>query len=158
MLYVRDVMRGPAQTILPDTTLPVIERMMHEYAIRHLPVVERGQLVGIVTLGDLRQVQPSGATTLSKHELQAALERLTARMIMSHPVITIPADAPVAIAAQLMLTNKLSGLAVLDQQRLVGIITASDLLAAVAAPASFELTAAVPSPSSPRRGARPPIV
>lgn len=158
MLHVRDVMRSPVETISLETSLPAIEHMMHDRAIRHLPVVERGQLVGIVTLSDLRQAQPSGATTLSKHELQHALEQLTASMIMSRSVITIPASAPVGTAAQLMLTNKLSSLVVLDKQRLVGMITASDLLATVPATVPFQLTATVTTAGCPRRGKRLPIV
>lgn len=158
MLHVRDVMHSPVETITPETNLPAIKRTMHERAIRHLPVIEHGRVVGIVTLGDLRQAQPSGATTLSKHELQYALEQLTARTIMRQAVITVPACAPVATAAQLMLTNKLSSLVVLDEQRLVGMITARDLLAAVPAATPYELTATVTTPGSPRRGQRRPIV
>ena len=62
---VKDWMTANPITILPKTTLPDAHKLMKESKIRRLPVVDRGELIGIVTLGDVREAQPSNATTLS---------------------------------------------------------------------------------------------
>lgn len=119
----RDVM-----TVSPDTTLPEAHRIMSDYHIRRLPVVEDGRLVGIITRGDVRGAQPSDATSLSIWELNYLLARLKVREIMTADPLTIGPEATIGEAAQLMLDHKVSGLPVIeDDGRVVGIITESDI-------------------------------
>lgn len=115
--------------IAADIDLPIMEahRLMTDHRIRRLPVVDRGQLVGIVTLGDVRGAEPSEATSLSIWELNYLLSKLTVERVMSKPVITVRPDEPVPEAAHLMLTRKIACLPVLDGEDLVGIITESDI-------------------------------
>jgi CBS domain-containing protein len=115
-------------TIVPKTTLPDAHRLMKESKIRRLPVVDRGQLVGIITLGDVREAQPSDATTLSIYELNYLLSKLTVDKLMTREPLTIRSDATIHKAARLMLEHKIGGLPVVDDGRLVGIITESDIL------------------------------
>ncbi len=120
-------------SILPETTLPEAHRIMTENRIRRLPVVQDGQLVGIVTLGDVREAEPSNATTLSIWELNYILSRLCISEIMTPDPLTISIQASVREAAHVMLTNKVSGLPVVDEAgRVVGIITESDIFRMVA--------------------------
>jgi CBS domain-containing protein len=113
-------------SITPQTTLPEVHRLMDEYNIRRLPVINKGKLVGIVTRGDVREAQASDATTLSVYELNFLLDRLTTREFMAYEPITISPDDPIAEAARLMLQHKIGGLPVVENGELVGIITETD--------------------------------
>lgn len=123
---VREWMSKNPITITPQTTLPEAQRIMFENRIRRLPVVKGDKLVGIVTLGDLREARASDATTLSVYELNYLLDRLTAREFMSPDPVSISPDAMVGEAARLMVTRKIGGLPVVEDGKLVGIITETD--------------------------------
>lgn len=126
--YVKDWMSRDVITITPDVTLPEAHQLMTENDIRRLPVVKNGRLVGIVTLGDVREAEPSGATTLSIWELNYVLSRLTVEKIMTPEPMVIDQDATIKVASKMMLDYKISGLPVVDNDgRLVGIITESDI-------------------------------
>ncbi|MBI5652299.1 MAG: CBS domain-containing protein [Chloroflexi bacterium] len=114
-------------TIDPQTTLPEANRLMKECGIRRLPVVDNGRLVGIVTLGDVREASPSCATSLSIYELNYLIARLTVGHIMTREPITIAPDSSIEAAARLMLEHKVSSLPVVDGTKVVGIITESDI-------------------------------
>lgn len=126
-LLVRDWMTAQVITITPQTTLPEVQRIMLEHKIRRLPVVKSDKLVGIVTLGDIREAKPSDATTLSIYELNYLMDRLTVKDFMTPNPITIPPDATIVEAARLMVEHKVGGLPVVDHGKLVGIITETDL-------------------------------
>lgn len=129
---VRDWMTPNPITIVPKTTLPDAHKLMRDSKIRRLPVVERERLVGIVTLGDVREAEPSNATTLSIYELNYLLSKLTVDRIMTRDPLTIAPDATIRQAARLMLEHKIGGLPVTEQGHLVGIITESDIFRVLA--------------------------
>jgi len=115
-------------TITPSTTLPEAHRLMMEHSIRRLPVLQNGRLVGIVTLGDVRGAEPSGATSLSIWEINYLVSRLRVEEIMTPKPFTINENATLGEAARMMLKYKVSGLPVVsDSGDLVGIITESDI-------------------------------
>jgi CBS domain-containing protein len=121
-------MSSPVISVSPETSMSTAYRLMKEKNIRRLPVVKNHRLVGIVTLGDVREARPSQATTLSIWEMSELLEQLTVNGIMSHEVLTITPDNTVIDAALLMLNRKISGLPVVDSEgNLVGILTESDI-------------------------------
>lgn len=125
---IRDWMTSDPITISPDTTLPKAHRLMMQNGIRRLPVVKNKHVVGIVTLGDVRGAEPSGATSLSIWEINYLVSRLKVEEIMTPRPITISVNATVAEAAECMLENKVSGLPVVaGDGKLVGIITESDI-------------------------------
>lgn len=124
---VRDWMTGNPVTCSSTTTLPDAHKIMTERKIRRLPVVDNGQLVGIVTRGDVRGAQPSGATTLSIYELNYLLAKLTIGSIMTKDPVRVTPATPIPEAARLMLEHKVAGLPVVEAGRLVGIITESDI-------------------------------
>lgn len=132
-LTVRALMSSPVITVAPHTPLPQLRSLLREHNIRRLPVLDRQQLVGIITLGDVRNAFPSDATALSIYELSYLLSNVTAAEIMRRDVITIAADASLAEATQRMLSSKVSSLPVLDDDQLVGILTESDIFRAVIA-------------------------
>jgi CBS domain-containing protein len=115
-------------TITPETTLPDAEELMITHMIRRLPVMADGRLVGIVTYGDVRSARPSRTTSLTMWESNFLAARLRAAEFMTADPVTIPEDATVGEAAQLMLKYMVSGLPVLDEHdNLAGIITESDI-------------------------------
>jgi CBS domain-containing protein len=127
-MLVKDWMTREVVSIPPNTTLPEAHRLMTQKQIRRLPVLQNGRLVGIVTRGDVRGAEPSGATSLSIWELNYLISNLKIGQIMTPNPITIPQDATVGEAARLMMENKISGVPVVDGEgKIAGIITESDI-------------------------------
>ena len=121
-------MSSPARMIPAATPLIDAYQMMMRWDIRRLPVVSGTQLIGIVTLGDLREARPAAAGRSSIYELNYQLARLTVAQVMTHHPFVITPPTPIVEAAQLMLEQKIGGLPVVDPRGvLVGIITESDL-------------------------------
>jgi CBS domain-containing protein len=121
-------MTSPVISVSPETSMNAAYRLMKDKNIRRLPVVKHDELVGIVTLGDIREARPSQATTLSIWEMSELLDKLTVNEIMSREVLTIGPDDTIIDAAQLMLNRKISGLPVVDNAgKLVGMLTESDI-------------------------------
>ena len=124
---VADWMSTPPIVVAPTLTLAEAQRLMEQRHVRRLPIVKDGRLVGLVTLGDLRAAGPSAASTLSVYEWRALLEQATVAECMTRDPITITPDAPVLYAARQMLLHKISGLPVVEDGHVVGVITESDL-------------------------------
>jgi CBS domain-containing protein len=90
--------------------------------------VTHGEVVGIVTLGDIRGAEPSQASSLSVWEVNHLLAKLKVSEIMTRNPATIHETESIGEAAKFMLENKFSGLPVVDDtEHLVGIITESDI-------------------------------
>ena len=87
-MQVQEWMNRDVVTVAPDESFRTAMHLIRQKGIRHLPVVEGKRLVGIVTDRDLRQASPSGATSLSIHELHYILEKVTVREIMTKQVVT----------------------------------------------------------------------
>ncbi|MCB0181736.1 MAG: CBS domain-containing protein, partial [Anaerolineae bacterium] len=94
---------------------------------------DENNLLGILTLGDIREASASDATSLNIWELNYLLEKLAVRKIMTPNPITVYVNDSITTAASMMLENKISGLPVLDpaDDSLVGIITESDIFSMV---------------------------
>ena len=127
-MLVRDIMRTPVVTIQSDTTLPEAIRLAAQRGIRHLPVLEEGKLVGLVSDRDLKRAMASSATSLEVHELTYLLDKVRVREIMARAVITITPLFPIEEAARLMVQERIGALPVTEAGDLVGIVTETDLL------------------------------
>ena len=127
-MLVRDRMSRNPITTKPDASVPDALKVMQGSKVRQLPVLnDKNELVGIVSLVDLFRVSPSPATSLSVWEVDYLLEKITVEKVMTRDVITVDEDAPVEQAGRIMSDNKISGLPVLRDGELVGIITESHL-------------------------------
>ena len=125
---VKNWMTRDVVTISPDTKLSEAHRILTDRQIRRLPVVKQGHLIGIVTLGDVREAEPSDATSLSIWEVNYLLSQLSIEKVMTKNPVVISLYATIAEAAWAMLEYKVSGLPVVDSVgNLVGIITESDI-------------------------------
>jgi acetoin utilization protein AcuB len=105
---------------------------MKKNNIRHLPVTKDGKFTGFVTRGMLRDASPSDATSLSIYELNYLISKMTIDRIMIKDPITISPDLPVEEAIWLGQKHGIAGFPVLEGQKLVGIITQSDISGVVA--------------------------
>ncbi len=128
-MHVGRVMHTDLVTVTPDTSLVEARDITAEKRIAHLLVVDRGGgLLGVVSDRDLKQSWASPATTLSTHEVNYLLKQLTIDMIMAKKTITIPPDTTIERAALIMQENRISALPVVQGEKLVGIITTTDVM------------------------------
>src|SRR3970040_1619127 len=130
-MRVEDWMRRRPVTISPQETLRTAWRIIREHRIRHLPVVEQGRLVGIVTDRDLRHALPSRAASLEVHEIPYLAEKVRIWEVMARAVVTSHREAPVEEPSHLLLKYRIGVLPVVKGEILVGIITKTDLLRAL---------------------------
>ena len=128
---VKDWMTSNPFTVMPQVTLLEAYDLMAAHRIRRLPVVDDGRLVGILTQGDIREFKPSEAMTLSLFDTPNALAHLHVAQAMTPKVVTTTPDSAIHEAARMMLANKIGGLPVVDAERLVGVITESDIFRAL---------------------------
>ena len=115
-------------TVRQDVGIDEALKIMRDEKVRRLPVVNRrGLLVGIVSEKDLLLASPSPATSLSIHELHYLLSKMKVSEVMTKEVITVTEYTALEEAACIMVDNKISGLPVMRDGKLVGIITETDL-------------------------------
>ena len=127
-IKVRDWMTTNVITTRRNTSISNAHQIMRENDVRRLPVVEDNKLVGLVTIGDVREASPSDATTLSIWELNYLWAQLVVEKVMTVNVHTVMPDTPILDAAELMLEHKISGLPVVNEEdELMGVITESDI-------------------------------
>jgi len=126
MLLVRDSMTREVVTAAPGATAAEALALCRERRIRHLPVVEGGRLVGLISDRDLRSATPA----LGDPDRTAALERITVGDEMAREVVTARPDDPVEHAAMAMYEKRIGCLPVVEGDELVGILTASDVMKA----------------------------
>jgi acetoin utilization protein AcuB len=130
-MLVRSKMTHDVITASPDTTLAGALKITREHRIRHLPIVQDGRLVGLISDRDLRLATPP-VWAADQAELLQALDTHTVGEHMVTAIISIAPNAPIEEAAQLMYTNRIGCLPVLDGDLLVGILSETDLLRAYA--------------------------
>jgi acetoin utilization protein AcuB len=117
-MLVKDRMTSNPTYVKPDHTLAAAKAVMDAEDIRHVPVVDRGRLVGILTDRDLQ-----------RHWGYLDTTRVDAAMV-ANPVTAKP-DMSIETAALLLTANRVRSLPVVDGEKLVGIITTTDMLGAL---------------------------
>ncbi|MEM3694959.1 MAG: CBS domain-containing protein [Candidatus Bathyarchaeia archaeon] len=122
IVLVRDIMSRDVRVVRPDTTVKEVVATMNKFDIGSIIVVQGDRPVGIITERDIlrRLVEPC-----------LAPETLTARQVMTSPVQTINENASIEEAAKLMAKKRVKRLPVMNDGKLVGIITFSDIVAKV---------------------------
>jgi len=125
-MYVRDIMTTNVVTIPSSTSITDTKRIMQAHRFRRLPVVDKGRLVGIVTERRLESVSPSKATSLTVWELSYLLDKTPVKEIMERDVVTVSPDMTVEESLNTAQTNKIGSLVVVEDGRVVGILTTND--------------------------------
>jgi CBS domain-containing protein len=125
---IRDIMQEKVVTISAGDSLSTAEDIMRLGEVRHMPVVHRGKLVGVVSERDLLRVSLSGLNESGIDERRAFLQALDIGRAMSTPPVVVDPFAKVETAALLLAQYKIGCLPVVDGDELVGLVTATDVL------------------------------
>jgi CBS domain-containing protein len=125
---VRDIMAQNPATLDRNETLDLAESIMNLGRIRHMPVVDDGKLVGIVSQRDMFRSALITSLGFGRKTTGALIKTITIEEIMTENVITISPDTSIKEAARQMMDKKIGCLPVLEGDRLVGIITETDML------------------------------
>jgi acetoin utilization protein AcuB len=126
-MLVGERMSHPVLTVSPDMSALDAQAFMRREHIRRAPVIQDGKLVGIVTESDLLNASPTQATLLSVWEINYLVSKIKVSQVMTKKVMTIGEDTPIEEAARVMIDNKIGGLPVIRDGKVVGIITETDL-------------------------------
>lgn len=118
-------------TISPDATLAEARTLLSRHGMRHLPVVDGGKLRGLISESDIRQASLPGSAASAGRETEALLGLIRVREVMTRAVVTIGPEATVGQAAKLLVSRKIGGLPVVEGDRVLGIITTTDVLEAL---------------------------
>lgn len=127
-MRIRELMQKDVVTVDAAAHLDVAEELMRMDRIRHLPVVSNGQLVGLVTQRDLFRAAVSSALARSPQDEQRWLARIPVRKAMTREVLSAHPDADVGHAVELMLRERVGCLPVVEDGRLVGVLSETDCL------------------------------
>lgn len=122
IVQVRDVMSKDVKVVRPDTLVKEVVATMNKFNIGSIIVVQSHRPVGIITERDIlkRIVEPC-----------LAPETLRAREVMSSPVVTVRDTVSIDEAARIMARKKLKKLLVMEENKLAGILTFTDIVAQV---------------------------
>jgi acetoin utilization protein AcuB len=130
-MLVREIMSENPTTASPHDTLRTAIEKMALVGCRRLPVMQEGRLVGIVADLDIREALNSPLILRERWQDQELMDHASVEACMTPDPITVTPGTPVIQAAQLMRDRKIGGLPVMDGDRLVGIVTETDLLDAL---------------------------
>jgi CBS domain-containing protein len=126
---VADVMTRSVITLFEEDDLEHIDEAMEKFRFRHVPVVDDGKLVGLLTQRDLVSLSSSRLDPTGPPRDAAARKNLFVRDVMTTQVRTVRPDTSILDAARLMRDAKVSCLPVVQaDDRLVGIVTTTDML------------------------------
>lgn len=128
-MLIKDWMATTILTVDANTSVMRAGRTMKDNNIRRLPVVSQGKLAGIITDRDLKEASPSSKTEMDLHEMYYLLSEMKVKDVMTGNPICLKLDDTLEKAALVMLTEKISGLLIVDEnENLVGLLSESDVL------------------------------
>lgn len=127
MLIYQRMTENPV-TATPEMNVTVAKNLMKQQKIHRLPVLdENKKLVGVLSEKDILLATPSPVSTLSTYELNFLMEKITVKKIMTKNPVTIDKNATIEEAARVMNDHYISCLPVMDGEKLVGIVSKTDL-------------------------------
>ena len=128
---VSEVMHKEMAVMAPDERLDLADDIMRLIHVRHVPVVEDGRLVGLLSSHDLLAASLAKVFEVEEPNRRTFLRAVDVREVMAHPVSTASPDTTLAEAAELMVKRKISALPVVDRDdTLIGLVTITDLVQA----------------------------
>jgi len=133
-LKVRDIMTSEVTTLKRNDKLTIANDIMELGRIRHLPVLDDDseQLIGIVSQRDLFRGALANALGYGQHAQRKVLDTLLVKEVMKGDPLTTTPEIPLIEAAQILMERKIGCLPVVENGRLVGIVTEADFVALVA--------------------------
>lgn len=130
-MFVKDFMTKDPIVVPPQASIPYTAELMQKHGLKRLPVIDNGKLVGVITEKDIARCLPSPATTLSKHEMISLTSKMIVSNAMTKKVITTTLDTTVEEAVMLMRSADIGCLPIIEQDKVVGIITESNVFEAL---------------------------
>nr|CRH04343.1 Putative signal transduction protein with CBS domains [Candidatus Magnetococcus massalia] len=127
-MYIDRIMKRDVVSVAPEATLSEMAEVMRNHHFRHLPVVDGGRLVGVVSRQDILRAEPSPVSTLSAGEAKYLLSKVTAKEIMQSEVIECGPKTLIEEAGWLMRHHRVGFLPVLSDGQLQGVVTTDDLM------------------------------
>ena len=124
---VRDVMTREPFVLEPEDSLMKALEVMRLHGVRRIPIVLAGMLVGLLAEGDLKRAQPSTLSE-SQDDFNRVMEETPISRIMIQNPTTISPDTPLLTAAESLHTMKYGALPVVEDGKVIGILTDSDLI------------------------------
>jgi len=125
---VRKIMMGSPVTLTPDDTLDLANNVISLGRIRHIPVVENGKLVGLLSERDLIGAAANRIFGLNQKSKSALLKTESVKSIMKKRLVTVTPDTPIRDAARLMADKKIGCVPVISEGALVGLVTTTNVL------------------------------
>ena len=127
-MQVREIMSTDIEVVDRNDNLRTVEERMATKQLRHLPVLEQGEIVGMVTQRDLFKAAMSSAMGYGEKAQRAYLQSVFVKEIMVYPVVTVAPDTSMAAAADMIINKGIGSLPVVEGTKLVGMVTKTDLL------------------------------
>lgn len=127
-MRVKDRMRRSLVSVAQSDTLDHALTTLKRFNIRHLPVVKGDRVVGIVSDRDVKKAAPSPFDYPTAEEFRAFTSAVTVKEIMTKEVVTVAPLTPIEEAASLMSHKRIGALPVVQEGRLVGMLTETDVL------------------------------
>ncbi len=127
-MFVKLWMSADVVAIAPNQTISDAEKLLKDRKIRRLPVVENDELIGIVSVNDLGKVMPSILDAEASGEEEFIADHTEIRTVMTSSPITICPNDTLIEAARKMRRNNIDGLPVVENKKLLGILSISDVL------------------------------
>lgn len=128
MIKVSDWMTRGVLAVEAFDSIAVARQVMAKHRINQLPVVEGEKLIGIVTDRDIRDAYPTSIMINRAKEIDKFAESYTVEEVMSYNVMSVRPQTPLAAAVRLLRRHRIGSLPVVEKEKLVGIITRSDIL------------------------------
>ncbi len=125
---VREIMAGSPVTLRPEDTLDLASDVISLGRIRHIPVVQDGQMVGLLSERDLMGAAASQIFGLKQQSKAALFKSVLIKDVMKKKIITVAPDTPIGEAAHLMAEKKIGCVPVISEGTLVGLVTTTDIL------------------------------
>ena len=125
---VREIMMGSPVTLRPEDTLDLASNVFSLGRIRHIPVVDAGKLVGILSDRDLIGATATQIFSLKQKSKTALLKTIMIKDVMHKHVVTTTPDTPIKDAAHLMAEKKVGCVPVISDGAVVGLVTTTDIL------------------------------
>jgi len=134
-MKISDLMSRKLIAVAPDDTVEVVVQLLRRRGVRHLLVMKKNKLVGILSDRDIKRAMDPGRTKkklLGIGGLYFLLEPILVREIMTRDPVTVGPDLSARQAAQIMIAERFGALPVEDKGKMVGIVTETDLLRCLA--------------------------
>ena len=132
-------------------SIGIARRLMAKHRVNQLPVLENEKLVGIVTDRDIRDAYPTSMMINRGKEIDRFADSVMVEEVMSHDVMVVRPDMPLAAAVGLLRRHRIGSLPVMKSGKLVGIITRSNILDFALSGAGFKSPKAIKAKSSKKK-------